>query len=846
MRAAYLVFLVAALPVPFLYHRLDRYTEELRVGQFQTAITAIRGQMELQFTYYIALLGGMRGFLSAQEVATPDEFRRYLDGLDLRQPQPAGSSRVPGLVDVGFAVRVRRGEQEEHTRSMREAGFKTYNPLLLGDAPEHFPVLYLDDLGADGLVVSGWDPWDDPVRRAAMEKARDTGNAMATDPIEVYALDPENNTPGFILYLPVFAGGVTPATQELRRARLMGYVFASFDSSSFWRGVESTGSGVLDLLVFDGTRFTGEHRIYPDRKTTLPARHASLMDGFNADGLGRTWGFFFASNSAFDRRIERALPTLVLLGGLALSVGLFRVASSLVLARIQADGMADALRDSEARFRGIFEAIPDLYFRTDLAGVLELISPSCAAILGYESSQIVGLHASARFVRPGEFEVTRHQLLAEGHVDDVEVVLRHRDGCEIPFSLTARLRRTPDGQPVGMEGILRDISARKQAEVERLRSSKLESIGLLAGGLAHDFNNILTAILSNVSLVRLSHPHSAAIGESMAEVETAVNRARDLTRQLLTFSRGGAPVRKPARLEALIRESVRFATGGSSVLSEFDLAPDLWPAEIDAGQISQVLHNLALNAVQAMSNGGRLRVVARNVVFGTDAPEGLAPGPYLYVSLVDAGPGIAPENLARIFDPYFTTKKRGSGLGLATSYSIIRRHSGRISVQSQPGSGTTVHFWLPAAPTASVPPEETADAPDAQIPAPGGGRILVVDDEEPIRLVLVRTLLRLGYQVVAVPDGEAAIETLRHARERNEAFAAAILDLTIPGGLGGKEALPRLRALQPGLPAIVSSGYSSDPVMADHRAFGFNALLAKPYPPEALAAALRETLASPN
>ncbi|MGE3536698.1 MAG: ATP-binding protein [Candidatus Tectimicrobiota bacterium] len=383
------------------------------------------------------------------------------------------------------------------------------------------------------------------------------------------------------------------------------------------------------------------------------------------------------------------------------------------------------------------------------------------------------------------------------------------------------------------------IAERNRMEDELLKTRKIESIGVLAGGMAHDFNNILMGILGNVSLARSMTPPHEPIDQVLHIAEQACQRATDLTRQLLTFAKGGAPVRQTTSLAALIQETVSFVLHGSNVRCELALAPDLRPAEVDPGQMSQVLQNLLINADQAMPDGGVIQVQADNVCLGSETCLPLPAGRYVRVAVVDHGCGIPAEHLPRIFDPYFTTKQHGNGLGLATSYAIMRKHGGHITVTSVPQEGSTFTLYLPA--SSQVLPL-CAPALAVTLDAPAQGRILVMDDDDMLRQLVSTMVQRLGYEVASAKDGSEALALYQKARALGRPFAAVILDLTVPGGMGGKETMAALRALDPHVQAIVSSGYATDPIMANYTHYGFQGLVAKPYTVAELSAALQRVL----
>lgn len=365
--------------------------------------------------------------------------------------------------------------------------------------------------------------------------------------------------------------------------------------------------------------------------------------------------------------------------------------------------------------------------------------------------------------------------------------------------------------------------ARLQGELER--SSRLESLGVLAGGIAHDFNNLLTAIIGNLGLIALEDSAMRVAGHNVREAQRAAKRASEVTQQLLTFAKGGDPVRKAVLLSEVVQEAATFALHGANVGSEFSCPLDLPAAHADAGQISRVVHNLVLNAVQAMPQGGLVKLALAAVDVAPGEIATLAPGRYVQLSVVDNGPGIPAENLPRIFEPYFSTKDRNSGLGLATVHSIVKKHQGYIAVESHLGRGTTFRVWLPVA--RELPATPTVQPAPAE--EPRALRVLLMDDEDIIRGVAGAFLQRFGHSATLVADGAQAVRTYAEAKERGHPFDVVILDLTVPGGMGGLETLTQLRSLDPQVRAVASSGYSSDPVLSNFQSHGFRGILPKPY-----------------
>jgi signal transduction histidine kinase/ActR/RegA family two-component response regulator len=358
----------------------------------------------------------------------------------------------------------------------------------------------------------------------------------------------------------------------------------------------------------------------------------------------------------------------------------------------------------------------------------------------------------------------------------------------------------------------------QQARQDLLKHQKLESLGLLAGGIAHDFNNILAVMLGSISLARKQLHNPEKLEQRLKAAQVASIRAQALTQQLLTFAKGGEPIKKTMQLNDILKEASDFALHGTAVKSSYAFDSQLWLVEADEGQLSQVIHNLIINAVQAMPDGGTVKIGTENLDTGESGLKMVR----AYVE--DSGCGVSEENLSRIFDPFFTTKKKGSGLGLATSYSIIKKHGGEITVSSSPGKGSIFSILLPA--SGGKVAEKLQDASTL---FHGEGRVLVMDDEVALLETIKEMLEELGYRVECAANGTDAVELYRQSQEEGEPFDLVILDLTIPGEMGGKETISILRTLNPDVVAVVSSGYSKTAVLSNFRDYGFSAMIHKPY-----------------
>ncbi|GAB4341353.1 MAG: hypothetical protein Kow0089_15640 [Desulfobulbaceae bacterium] len=431
-----------------------------------------------------------------------------------------------------------------------------------------------------------------------------------------------------------------------------------------------------------------------------------------------------------------------------------------------------------------------------------------------------------------------HKVLAGGTVVSLanHTVLVSRDGTRRSIADSGAPIRDRTSAIIGVVLVFRDVTEKQLLEQELMKTQKLESIGVLAGGIAHDFNNILSVILGNIDLALHRLEGDERVRSLLKDAEKASLHAKGLTGQLLTFARGGAPVRRNVSIEGVVRDSARFVLHGSGIGCEMDFAEDLHRVEIDPDQISQVVQNIVLNSREAMGDGGMIRITCEN----SDEPAAeAAGGTSLRLTISDTGPGIEPAVLDKVFDPFFSTKDKGSGLGLAICHSIVSRHGGSIRVDSPLESGAVFTVLLPVG-EPGVQEEMTDESP--VLPEAKGGRILVMDDEEMVASVSRRMLEQMGYEVALSRDGEEAIKLYGAALEGGERFDLVIMDLTVPGGMGGREAVKHILQIDPEARILVASGYSNDPVMAEWERHGFRGAVVKPFVLGELAEAVRKGL----
>lgn len=507
----------------------------------------------------------------------------------------------------------------------------------------------------------------------------------------------------------------------------------------------------------------------------------------------------------------------------------------LVLSDIQERKSAEAaLQQEHELFEMTIKSVNDGVLVTNQESQIVVLNQATRLIIGDQVRVDIGDHLKPFLIGIASngneiYQTILHDVLDSGQIYAliVQTNLTNANGKQILLSMINSPIRKKNEHILGVLTILRDITNQKQIEDELQKANKLESLGLLAGGIAHDFNNLLVGAVGNLTATRIKLRDNIEANALIQKTENILLKASRLTHQLLTFSKGGIPIRKKISFKIILEETLGFSLSGTSVETVINIDSNLQIVEGDAGQLEQVFNNIILNAVQAMNGKGMITVSAHNVELSEhNNPTNLTNGQYVLIEFADNGPGIPSEIISKIFDPFFTTKETGNGLGLAIVYSIIAKHDGTIVVDSQPGKGTSFKIYLPSNPefTEEIPNNYRSGDRLTNEPT----RIMLMDDDQTIREVFEVVLKEFNFDVLFASNGEEAVKVYTENMNANP-IKAVILDLTIVGGMGGKDTIKALTEIDPNVKAIVSSGYSNDPIMANYEDYGFKGVLAKPY-----------------
>jgi two-component system cell cycle sensor histidine kinase/response regulator CckA len=509
-----------------------------------------------------------------------------------------------------------------------------------------------------------------------------------------------------------------------------------------------------------------------------------------------------------------------------------------------------ALQESENRLKKVLETLPVGVWFTDKKGKIIYGNPAGQKI--WQGAHYIGpddFHVYKAWwkdtgepITPEQWGVARAiKNREESHEEEIEIECF--DGTHKTIQNWAAPILNINGEVEGALAVNHDITEKKALEEEQQKIKKLESIGTLAGGIAHDFNNILAAILGNINLALLDTDLNERTKSLLVEAEKASLRAKELTQQLLTFAKGGDPVKEASSLESIIKDSANFILRGDKVACQYDIPEDLWMVDVDKGQISQVIQNIVLNASHAMPEGGVVAITCENVIAGIKEALPFALDQRLVkIRIQDRGIGIPQNVLEKIFDPYFSTKAKSSGLGLAITQSIVNKHSGHISVESSPGEGSTFTIYLPALEQVTVQQQELLK----EIEPSSQAKVLIMDDDDMVRNMTKEMLMQLGHEVTLTTNGEEAIQLYQESMNTGSLFDLVIMDLTIPGRMGGKEAVNAVLKIDPRAKVIVSSGYSNDPIITNYKDYGFCAAIVKPFQLQDLSKVISQSWVEPN
>ncbi len=811
-------------------------------------ITAIKREIEIN----IALVQSIKSFYESSEEVTSDEFHKFTSG------QLAEHRSVRALEWVLRVPGSERYAIENTDFQITEIG-SDGNMVRAAEREEYFPVYYVEPFIGNEKAL-GFDLFSNTVRADALKESRDSGEVSATAQIEL--AQKTGNENGFLIFLPVYHAHRSLKTVGDRGKNLKGFVLGVFEIGDV---IENALSYLqprgIDLHIYDESTSpegellyshmsrmrTDESRLKEEKDA--PRSRINFSESLNV--ANRRWRittepipiYYSAANDWHAWAISFSLLVIALVMTSYLRNMATQTARIQNLVHDLSDDISkrklieERLFDAHKRLLTILDGIDSLVYVADMDTYeLLFVNKYGRDVWGNMQGNICWEVLQSDQSGPCEFCTNRYLLDPEGQPAEAYTWEFKNTVTGHWYYISDRAIRWIDGRLVRLE-IASDITERKTLEEERQRSHKLESVGILAGGIAHDFNNLITAVMNNIYLSKRNLDSTDKAYRWLQQSEKALMRASDLTRQFLTFSKGGEPVRQSTSITEVIRESAEFILRGSNSRCEYSFADDLWPVEIDSGQISQVFQNLIINADQSMPDGGIIRISAENAPADTITAPLLKDMDCVKVTVQDQGMGISEEHLDKIFDPYFTTKDMGRGLGLAITFSIIKNHGGHILVETEPGRGAAFIIYLPATRKKPEGNELLTDAASL-----GEGKILIMDDEEMVRNSLGEIISIIGYDVAFARDGKEAMALYEKAMKSSDPFCAVILDLTVPGGMGGKEALQRLREIDPDVKAIVSSGYSKDPVMARFSEYGFLGVIFKPYRHEDLTGTLRNVL----
>lgn len=811
--------------------------------------------LDLYFTRDLKLLSGLKALFDAHNLLEADQVQTYLRSIGFFNNSGA-------IGNVGVCTPLLASSPEALQNAYFKKGFHRFLPSALKARKETLPILLWMDSSHGRLDGAGWEAFNSPRIQQAMSLAQDSGTPAAT--LKVPLRTSANSGPlnGFIIFYPLYTTPRTPPTVVERRRQCVGFIFGTFPSDPLWGNMlRAVTPRIMSFSVYDSPRMQKEDLLFNfnkalDDKTKTSSSSSPKYTTLQAqNALGRPWYYLIRSRDPLNQSLEDKLPMLCLAGGVLVSLFLFVVEmrgfqqSEKLMTRVGAAGTA--LQEEKDMLAVTLRSIVDGVITTEVEGHITLMNLAAERLTGWPQHLAAGLPVASVFK-------VRLQSNESGPIPDFNEVLRSgktfdstppliivdRNGKQRTISAGVAPIRDKVGTARGLVIVFRDITERQRLENQLRHAQKMEAFGQLAGGVAHDFNNILTVIQSHAALMQTEDANSTAIIESAKEIQQATERAASLTRQLLTFSRRGTIQLADIDLNDIVSNMMKMLQRiiGDHVSLEARYMPQKAMVRADAGMMEQVLMNLAVNSRDAMPKGGRLMIETTSADFdATTLPScNLArPGQYIRLSVSDTGTGITPENLPRIFEPFFTTKEigKGTGLGLATVLGIVEQNSGWIDVQSQVGMGTTFHIYLPRQehPLSTVRKTSGNESPG------GTETILLVEDEPAVRALALHLLQRKGYRVLEAGNGPQAVEIWKRNAETIDLL---LTDMLMPGGIMGMELAQKLRKENPSLKVILSSGYQEEISSEETAHLEGCFFLQKPYPPSRLAQCVRRCLDS--
>ncbi len=901
-------------------------------------------------------------FFNASEIVTREKWQIYTRLQKIEQ-------QLPGIQGIGFSLLIPRKELAGHIQEIRSEGFPEYKIKPEGDRESYTSIVFLEPFDWRNQRAFGYDMFSEPVRREAMERARDMDSATLSGKVLLVQETDEDVQAGNLMYVPVYRKNMPTETIEQRRAAIYGWVYSPYRMNDLMNGIlgirDLTKEKRIHLQVFDGISSSPQSLLYesPPPENQRAWTDVRFTRQLPAEFNGHTWTLLFRQTSVGLTTAEYLGVWITLVGGIIITLLLFALTRTLLHSRANALRLEERTVDLQAerqRLASIIEGTRAGTWEWNVQTGETIFNEQWAGIIGYSLAELspVSTETWMKYAHPDDLQksdaLLEKHLCGESGYYEFETRMMHKDGHWIWVLVRGKVASwSDDGKPLWMFGthqditerkktetalreseanyrslnrampqplalheiicddsgtpidyrfldvnpafekltgkntaeiigrtvlellpgteahwietygkvalsgepiqfesntaeldryfdtvvyspqtgqfavIANDITERKKAETELHKIEKLESIGTLAGGIAHDFNNVLTGLYGNLALAKMKLANDHPGFRFLEAAEQSMLRTTLLTNRLLTFAKGGDPATKSLSLVIPIEDVVNLSLSGSNVKSVITSADNLWQVRVDQRQIEQVFANLTVNAREAMPDGGHLYITMENVVLADKAEHGIPGGRYLRISMTDEGTGITPDLLDKIFDPYFTTKEMGSGLGLATAYSIIDKHGGHISVASQLDKGTTFSIYLPASEVAEEIPLTQPGVVQESLTL--GAKILVMDDEEMIRNMLNEMLGELGFAVETAVEGQQTIDMYRQAMDTRKPFEIVILDLTIPGGMGGQKAAKGILEIDPEAKMIVSSGYADDPIIANYTDHGFKGVASKPY-----------------